>query len=245
MERVREENMEVYGTDQGQTQVKQGVLGRPVFLSFFFSVEFFPREILSVHVWKTFPTALVSPPHTASHISSASPVRVFLSDTKIKTVGISSFLFFCFVFCVHTVLHWKIWCFFESSSLYIFIFLNSRRLFFSFFLCVDPELVSVCSYMCWASIMSKYLASMIWGSTLFLNTEQTEFMAAMRREEKTSHLQNVRSYQTRFITSCSVVSENKRDNQQCIGGRCTSMWVCIMADQGGESCICCISMDSN
>lgn len=94
--------MEVYGTDQGQTQVKQGVLGRPV--SLFFSVELFPREILSVHVWKTFPTALISPPHTASHISSASPVRVFLSDTKIKTVGISSsFLFF--FFCVHTVLH--------------------------------------------------------------------------------------------------------------------------------------------
>lgn len=37
------------------------------------------------------------------------------------------------------------------------------------------ELISTCSYMCWASIMSKYLASMIRGSTLFLQEEEKTF----------------------------------------------------------------------
>lgn len=94
--------MEVYGTDEGQTEVKQGVLGRPVFfvvvvvsLSLFFSCRTSLKRN-SHHVWKTFPTALIFPPHMASRISSASPVRVFLSGTNIKTVGISSFVFFCF-----------------------------------------------------------------------------------------------------------------------------------------------------
>lgn len=67
-----------------------------------------------------------------------------------------------------TVLHWRI--IFSSFFLFFWI-LNSRRLL------VDPELRWVCSYMCWASMMSKYLASMIWGSTLFLNTEETEFVS--------------------------------------------------------------------
>lgn len=74
--------MEVYGTERSdgvEQEVERGVLGRPVF----FGRTFFPREMLSVHVWKTFPTALISPPRAASHISSASPVRMFLSDTKI------------------------------------------------------------------------------------------------------------------------------------------------------------------
>lgn len=55
-------------------------------------------------------------------------------------------------------------------------FFHSRRLF----LCT--QLVSICSYMCWASIMSKYLASMIWGSTLFLNTEQSRHLLLVRPE---------------------------------------------------------------
>lgn len=54
-----------------------------------------------------------------------------------------------------------------------------KSIFLFYFLFVDPESVSICSYMCWASIMSKYLASMIWGSTLFLNTEQTECMSVV------------------------------------------------------------------
>lgn len=150
------------GSNGGET----GSSGRSCFF-FFFSVELFPREMLSVHVWKTFPAALISPPHTTSHISSASPVRMFSSDTKIKTVGISPF-------CFHTVLHWKIRCFFLIPHFFFFLFFLILDVLF-----VDPELVSVCSYMCWASIMSKYLASMIWGSTLFLNTEQTEFTSVV------------------------------------------------------------------
>lgn len=39
---------------------------------------------------------------------------------------------------------------------FFFLFFQTPDVFF-----VDPELVSVRSYMCWASIMSKYLASMI------------------------------------------------------------------------------------
>lgn len=114
------------------------------------------RETPSVHVWKYFPhSSLVN--HATS---SASPVRMFLSDTKIKTVNISPF-------CFHTVLHWKICCGFFKFLFFVVVIIPD--VFF-----VDPERVSICSYMCWASIMSKYLASMIWGSTLFLNTEQTE-----------------------------------------------------------------------
>lgn len=79
--------MEVYGTDQGQAQVKQGVLGRPVFS---------PREILSVHVWKTFPTALISPPH----ISSASPVSVLIGYKNQNSISSCLFFFASIQFCI-------------------------------------------------------------------------------------------------------------------------------------------------
>jgi len=68
-------------------------------------------------------------------------------------------------------LHWKI---FLNPYLYSFFSLQIPDGFLA-----DPGLVSSCRYMCWASIMSKYLASMIWGSTLFLNTEQTESMSVV------------------------------------------------------------------
>lgn len=73
-------------------EVNQGVLDSPVF-----TVDLFPREVLSVHVWKIFPIALISLLHTTFHISSAAPMRMFLSDTKIKTVGISPFCFRTFL----------------------------------------------------------------------------------------------------------------------------------------------------
>lgn len=145
--------MEVYGTDRAD-RVKRRWNRE------FWTVRFFCR---------TFPQrdtvcpALISLSHATSHISSASPVRMFLSDTKIKTVGISPF-------CFHTVLHWKICCW----------FLILVSFFFFFFIPDVFVVVSICSYMCWASIMSKYLASMIWGSTLFLNTEQTQSMSVVR-----------------------------------------------------------------
>lgn len=107
------------------------------------TLERFPKEVLSVHIWKIFPIALVSLPHTTSHISSASPVRMFSSDTKIKTVGISPFLLP--YSCIEK---------YVVEILISFFFIPD--VFF-----VDPESVSICSYMCWASIMSKYLASMI------------------------------------------------------------------------------------
>lgn len=80
---------------------------------------------------KHFLTALISPPRTTSHISSASPVRMFLSDTKIKTVGISPF-------CFHYSFALKNTCFFLLfflllNSSYLFSLLNSRRLFLILF----------------------------------------------------------------------------------------------------------------
>lgn len=157
--------MEVYGTERSDRVERRW--NREFWAVLFYGGTFFPREMLSVHVWKTFPAPLISPPHTTSHISSASPVRMFLSDTKIQTVGI--------------LLPFLLPHSFALKNTFVY-FLNPHFLFFNYILdvfFVDPALVSICSYMCWASIMSKYLASMIWGSTLFLNTEQTEFMSVV------------------------------------------------------------------
>lgn len=67
-----------------------------------------------------------------------------------------------------------------SSSFCFLIVLHQKYVFvlsFLFFFIQtsfweDPRSEFFFSYMCWASIMSKYLASMIWGRTLFLSTEK-------------------------------------------------------------------------
>lgn len=123
--KVWAEDMEVYGTDQGQAQVKQGVLGCPVS----------PREILSVHVWKTFPTALISPPH----ISSASPVSVLIGYKNQNSI--SSFLFLRpYSFALE-----KYVCFFLNPhlALFIYFFFLTLGVSSSFFLWIQRSSPSV------------------------------------------------------------------------------------------------------
>ena len=85
-----------------------------------------------------------------------------IQKSKQSVLSPSFFFFFFFFFASIQFCIEKYVCFFSLSlllsfpSFFLFFFFNSRRLFV-----VDPELVSVRSYMCCASIMSKYLASMI------------------------------------------------------------------------------------
>lgn len=97
-------------------------------------------------------TALLPPPHITSHISSDSPERKYFKK------NLNSF---SSSFCFLIVLHQKY--VFVLSFLFFFI----QTSFWE-----DPRSEFFFSYMCWASIMSKYLASMIWGRTLFLSTEK-------------------------------------------------------------------------
>lgn len=167
--------MEVYmAPNEGQTEVTQGVLGGPVFLC-----RTFPGEMPSVQVWKTFPTALVSPFLSITTqrfvLFFFFPVlRLYECSQRVqKNQNSRCFLlplfFFFFASVQFCIEKYVVVSFFKSTFLF---FLNPRCLFLCLRVCVyvcvfvcvclDPELVSVVrSYMCWASIMSKYLASMI------------------------------------------------------------------------------------
>lgn len=147
---------------RGSNRSETGSSGWSRFMFHFFSSLFFGRispseRCCPFNVWKIFPTTLV-PLHMTCHFSSVSPKRMFLSDTKNQN---SRYIFpFCFPYS------------FALKNMFLLIFFFFFFLFkFQMSLC-GSRAYSICSYMCWASIMSKYLASMIWGSTLFLNTEQ-------------------------------------------------------------------------
>lgn len=140
------------GSNGGQT----GSSGQSCFhllLFFFFSAELFPqRDAVCPRFGgkKIFPTALISLPHmTSSHFQCFTCKNVLIRYKKSKQ---SVFLLFASVqFCIE-----KYVCFLKSSYFFLFIyFLYIPDVF------VVPELISICGYMCWASIMSKYLASMI------------------------------------------------------------------------------------
>lgn len=147
---------------EGQTEVKQGVLDGPVlcFIFFppFFSVEFpLQRDAVRLMFGKYFP-------RLSSLFTWLATFPVFhLKECSYRIQKSKQSIYISFLlsiqFCIEK---------------YVFV----NFLFFLFFLfkfqmsLCGSRAYSICSYMCWASIMSKYLASMIWGSTLFLNTEQ-------------------------------------------------------------------------
>lgn len=133
-----------------------------LFFVFFYSQQNFSlREMLSVHVLeekkKYFPqlSSLSLPHMTSPHFQCFTCKNVLIRYKKSKQ---SVFLLFASVqFCIE-----KYVCLFFFKSSYLFFIYFSLFFFFNIpDVFVVPELVSICSYMCWASIMSKYLASMI------------------------------------------------------------------------------------
>lgn len=159
------EKMEVYGTEQSD-RVKQKwnrefwtvLFYVSFFFSFLFSVEFPPqRDAVRLMFGKYFP-------RLSSLFTWLATFPVFhLKECSYRIQKSKQSIYISFLlsiqFCIEK---------------YVFV----NFLFFLFFLfkfqmsLCGSRAYSICSYMCWASIMSKYLASMIWGSTLFLNTEQ-------------------------------------------------------------------------
>jgi len=144
--------MEVYGTEQGQTEEKQGVLDSPVFFVFlFFPSELFPREILSVHARKkkiSHSSHLSSSSHDFPHFQCFTCKNVLIRYKNQNSRYFSFLLPYSFAL---------------KNKLCVFFFLNPHFsfLFLIFQTSLWFQLISICSYMCWASIMSKYLASMI------------------------------------------------------------------------------------
>lgn len=132
--------MEVYGTDEGQTEVKQGVLGCPGFFFFclflcccFFPVELLSREILTMF-GKHFPQLLSF--FLTWHFQCFTCKSVLIGYKYQNSRDFLLCFFESIQFCIE-----KYVVFFNSSFVFVFY---SRRLFFVWIQNLSPS-VATCA----------------------------------------------------------------------------------------------------
>ncbi len=217
--------MEVYGTERSE-RVKQRWDGE-FWAVHFVLLELFPRETLSVHVRKTFPAALISPPHTTSHLSSASPVRMFLIGYKNQNSR-------CFL--LPFLLPYS---FALKNMLLVFFFLNPLFLILDVFFGGSRTGLHL-----WLHVlgihyvqvfglndMRKHVVPKHRAERIYVSRSLLDQQWERKHKKKSAYYQNVSAYQTWLISSFSAGKQRHR------AGWCTSMWVCITALQTvGKRC---------